>query len=174
MIRFAYIIKPPQFLNRVIVGVMKYFRMMEFEYTSELKVGAEILRRDAFTMEGVNFELFPLIKMTSPKTHTSKSILEWPKNERVFTSVLLLLGFIPVDCHSFNFIGLEHDGFEEHSSTFMNKIWNHKRTIIDAGNRSLVVDKVSYQSRTPLIGSLMKPLYKFIFEHRHNRLRSKY
>ena len=148
--------------------------MIEFECTSELRVGAERLRRDAFTMEGVNFELFPIIKMTSPNNYSDKSILEWPKNERIFTSVLLLGCFIPIDCHSFKFVNIEKDGFEECSSTLMNRGWNHKRTIVDAGKTSLVIDKVSYQSRAPLIGALMKPVYTYIFEHRHKRLRSKY
>ena len=148
--------------------------MIEFDYTSELRVEADALRKDAFTMKGVNFELFPPIKMTSPKKYSEKSIIEWPKNVGVFKSVLLLGGFIPIDCHSFKFVELEQDRFEELSSTLMNKVWNHKRTITDSGKNCLVVDKVSYQSRTPLVGSLMKPIYRYIFEHRHRRLRSKY
>ncbi len=148
--------------------------MIEFEYSSELKIDAEILRKDAFTMKGVNFELFPLVKMTSPTHYSDKSILEWPKNQRVFTSILLLGGIVPIDYHDFTFVALELDGFEECSNTLMNKEWKHKRTIIDSGGASLVVDKVSYRSRVSFVGLLMKSIYKFIFKHRHKRLRRKH
>ena len=148
--------------------------MIEFEYSSELKVDAEILRRDAFTMKGVNFELFPLVKMTSTTRYSNTSILEWPKNQQVFTSILLLGGIVPIDYHNFTFVALESDGFEECSNTLMNKEWKHKRTIKDFGGNALVIDNVSYKSRIYFVGLLMKPIYKFIFKHRHKRLREKY
>ncbi len=148
--------------------------MIEFECSSEHNVDVEILRKNAFSMNGVNFELSPLVRMTSPRCYSDMSILEWPRNQHVFTSVLLLFSAIPVDYHKFIFVALEQDGFEERSSTLMNKEWFHKRTIIASGEASLVVDKVSYQSRLPFVGLLMKPLYKFIFERRHKRLGGKY
>ena len=148
--------------------------MIEFECSSEHNIDVETLGKNVFSMSGVNFELSPLVRMTSPRRYLDISILEWPKNQRVFTSVLLLGGLIPVDYHKFLFVALEPDGFEERSSTLMNKEWRHKRTVVASGGTSWVIDKVSYQPRSPFFGLLMKPIYKFIFEHRHKRLDGKY
>ncbi len=148
--------------------------MIEFECSSEHNVDVEMLRENTFSMSGVNFELSPLVRMTFPRRYSDMSILEWPKNQHVFTSVLLLFGVIPFDYHKFIFVALEKDGFEECSSTLMNKEWCHKRTIVASGGTSLVIDKVSYQPRLPFVGLLMKPIYKFTFERRHKRLDLKY
>lgn len=145
---------------------------MEFECLSEHNIDVEILRKNAFTMKGVNFELFPLVKMTSPKNYSGMSILKWPQNQHVFTSILLLGGIIPIDYHKFTFVALAQNGFEECSTTLLNKEWCHKRTIVDSDGISMVIDKVSYKPYVPFIGWLMKPVYKSIFEYRHKRLGS--
>lgn len=157
-----------------LLWVQERENMIEFECLSEHNVDVETLRKNAFSMSGVNFELSPLVRMTSPRRYSDMSILEWPKNQQVFTSVLLLFGVIPIDYHKFIFVALEQDGFEERSSTLMNKEWRHKRVIVASGGTSLVIDNVSYKPRLPFVGLLMKSIYKFIFEHRHKRLNGKY
>jgi hypothetical protein len=65
---------------------------------STLKLSADLLN-----MSGVNNELAPLFKMSVPETWYSKPIRERPVNEPIFTSKVLLLGFIRIDLHSFKF-----------------------------------------------------------------------
>lgn len=148
--------------------------MIEFQYSSELPVQAQVVREHTLNMKGVNFELAPLVKMTCPKRFYETSIINWPKNKHVFNSVLLLGGIIPIDIHRFFFTELKPTGFEEKSNTILNKVWHHKRLVVDSDDGCLVVDLVAYETRLPFIGELIKPIYEFIFEHRHKRLREKF
>lgn len=144
--------------------------MPNFQLSSTLKQDANTVRKNIFTMKGVNAELYPFIKMTAPNDYITKSILEWPKNEFLFNSVLLLGGVIPIDLHRFKFVALGQHGFEEDSCTLMNKRWNHKREIVTSRDGCVVTDRVSYEPRIALVGKLLKPVYQFIFKHRHKKL----
>ncbi|MBN2499276.1 MAG: hypothetical protein JXB38_00835 [Anaerolineales bacterium] len=148
--------------------------MPDFTIASKLSCSPDELAADVFTMQGVNFELAPFVRMTAPKEWAARPIAEWPTGEVLFTSVLLLSGFIPIDRHRFMLKATSASRFEEHSSSLLMKHWGHTREIRPAESHVDVIDALSFQTRIPLLGSLLLPVYKFVFSYRHRRLRKRY
>jgi hypothetical protein len=148
--------------------------MPSFEMETQLAVSSSELAHDTLNMSGVNYELGPLLKMSAPDLWQSKSITEWPTNQNIFSSNILLLGLIPIDRHFFNFKTVDSFGFKENSKSLMNSLWSHERLIKSAGSGSVIKDVIIYQSKLGIVGNLFMPIYKAIFKHRHNRLRAKY
>jgi hypothetical protein len=148
--------------------------MREFKITSELAIDPEAFW-SACSMKSVNWELAPLVRMTSPTEWQNRPICKWVGGRDLFRSWILLFGFFPVDRHSF---GLRETpqglGFRESSSSWMNEEWNHERTILPSGHGCTVVDHVAFASRIPLVDACLSPVYQLIFRHRHRRLRKKY
>lgn len=136
--------------------------------------GARELAAELLTMDGVNFELGPWLKMTAPPEWQARSFPEWPENQVLFSSKILLLGFIPFDSHWFKFESVGPRGFSEQSSNIMNRVWAHQRSITTTESGTLVRDEVRYQSKISFVGALFLPIYKLVFANRHRRLKSKY
>ena len=148
--------------------------MPSFEMETQLPVSSNELAHDTLKMSGVNYELGPLLKMSAPEIWQSKSITEWPTNQNLFSSNILLLGLIPIDRHFFNFNTIDSFGFKENSKSLMNSLWSHERLIKSVGSGSVIKDVIIYKSKLGILGNLFMPVYKAIFKHRHNRLRAKY
>jgi hypothetical protein len=145
-----------------------------FEMETQLAVSSSKLAHDTLNMSGVNYELGSLLKMSVPDIWQKKSVTEWPTNQNLFSSNILLLGLIPIDRHSFKFKTIHSCGFNETSKSLMNTLWSHERLIKSVGSGSAVKDVIVYKSRLGILGNLFMPVYKAIFKHRHNRLRAKY
>ena len=148
--------------------------MPKIEMEITLPVGATQLSNELLNMKGVNSELWPYLKMTAPNNWYEKSIKEWPINQYLFRSKVLLFGILPVDIHRFKFDSVSNTGFKESSVSLLNSLWCHERTVVSNGSNTSVKDAVYYQSRCGLLGVLIKPAYKLIFKHRHKRLTVKY
>ena len=149
-------------------------RRYSFEVSSELSA-----RPDEFwaraTLSGVNKELSPWVRMTAPPEWRSIPLLQWTLRKRLFNSWLLLFGIIPVDLHYFYMHNVTPNvGFEERSSSAMNKHWDHTRRIEPTPRGCVLTDRVEYESRLPFIGVLFLPIYKAIFVSRHRYLRRVY
>ena len=124
------------------------------------------------TMKGVNQELGPLVRMSAPSDWRDRPITDWPPKTPLFRSWILLFGFLPIDRHSFYFESIDPgSGFEEASSSWMNRIWCHSRTVEGNERYVTVTDSVEYEFRLPLVGLLFLPIYKMIFSIRHRYLR---
>ena len=145
-----------------------------FEITSTLKGDLKEISTHLLSMDGVNYELFPLVKMTAPPEWADKPLIYWPLKSDLFTSTILLFGLIPVDLHKFKLKEVHISGFNESSSSTWNKEWHHQRTISEQGSGCLVHDVVEYVPNVSLLGRTSMPVYKAIFRHRHRRLRTKY
>ena len=150
--------------------------MPKFEIETPLAVSPEQLSADLLNMAGVNNELYPLLKMTAPRQWIEKPIFQWPVNSTLFSSAILLFGFIPMDVHRFKFTSVNTMGFKESSSTLINSLWLHERSILSNGDGdgATIKDVVYYKSKLAVLGRLFKPVYKWIFIHRHKRLKLKY
>ena len=123
----------------------------------------------------VNWELAPIVKMTAPRHWQRSRIVDWEVGGELFKSWILLFGLLPVDRHAFRLRKAAFDrGFDECSSSWMNKAWNHRREIRERGGGCTVVDRVEVVSRVPLLLPLLFPIYRLIFRHRHGRLRKKF
>jgi hypothetical protein len=159
-------------VSRALAEVKEY--MPSFKTETQLAVSVNELAHDSLNMSGVNYELGPLLKMSAPDNWQSKPITDWPTNQNLFISTILLLGLIPIDRHYFNFKTIDSFGFNENSKSLMNKLWSHERKIKSNGSGSVITDVIIYKSKLGILGNLFMPIYKALFKHRHNRLRAKY
>ncbi|MDT8991924.1 hypothetical protein RQP54_13720 [Curvibacter sp. APW13] len=148
--------------------------MHTFTVSSELSIApSEFWAR--MSMSAVNAELLPLVRMTSPSEWQHCSLERWATGKVLFRSVVLFLGFLPVDVHSMR---LEHispgSGFLERSHSWANRLWQHERTTTATAKGCVVTDTVSVEGRVPLFTALLLPVYRLVFRHRHNRLKVRY
>ncbi len=148
--------------------------MPVLEIKSELDAEPDQIKADIFSMQGVNYELLPLVKMTVPRAWRKAPVNDWPRNVRIFTSVILLFGLLPADLHVFRLKDAWDNGFEEESKSLMNRKWNHRRTIERQGAGCVITDKVEFLPRLGIMGVVTKPIYAAVFRHRHGRLRARY
>ena len=125
-------------------------------------------------MEGVNYELMPVVRMTAPAKWLQAPIPEWSVDDYLFTSVIMLFGFIPLDLHRFGLLEVSWNGFSESSSSLVMKNWRHDRVIENLGTVVRVTDSVDFSPRLRALGPILSPLYRQVFKHRHRRLRRKY
>ncbi len=112
--------------------------------------------------------------MIVPEPWVSTPMIQWPLNKNVCRSLVLLFGFIPIDIHQFRFQKITESEFSERSITLTNKEWHHDRTLQQSAQGTKIIDVVSFESRLPFVGSLLQPIYKHIFLHRHKRLKQMY
>jgi hypothetical protein len=149
-------------------------RKHSFEVSSTLSVPAADFWAAA-TLGTVNSELAPWVRMTAPPEWMSCPLHQWRTGARLFKSWILLLGFLPVDLHFF-FLEtvMPGSGFEERSSSVMNRLWHHTRRVVPHPGGCRVSDRVEFESRLPLVGTLLLPVYRAIFASRHRYLRRTY
>jgi ligand-binding SRPBCC domain-containing protein len=146
------------------------------EQTSELNVAADALWAAATTVEGVNYELGPLLKMTVPRGAAELNIVTAPLNVPIGRSWLLLGGILPVD---YDHLTLTERGpglrFQERSTMASLKRWNHERTVVpDGEGRCRVTDRLEFEPRVPGTGRIAAAIVRFLFRHRHSRLARRY
>jgi hypothetical protein len=148
--------------------------MHEFTLQSDLAIGPDEFWA-ANTMKSVNWELSPIVRMTALKEWRSCPINQWEVGCLLFKSWILLFGIIPIDRHSFKLRRIyEGSGFLESSSSWVNKEWLHERRTTVRGSGCTITDHVTVVGRFPMLTNLLMPVYRFIFRHRHRRLRRNY
>jgi ligand-binding SRPBCC domain-containing protein len=86
----------------------------------------------------------------------------------------LLFGFIPIDIHHIHFKQLLENGFKESSNSILMKEWSHNRVIENLKQGCLLIDEISFSTRIPFLGAIIKPIYLLVFRHRHERLKMKF
>jgi ligand-binding SRPBCC domain-containing protein len=133
---------------------------------------AEVWER-IITPEGINDELMPLMRMTLPEGVTGLDVATIVLGEPLGRSWVLLFGFIPVDYDEICLTSIdEGKGFLEESKMFSQRYWRHERTLEpQADGGTLVTDRVAWEPRLRTPASWHRPMFRFIFRHRHKRLR---
>jgi len=129
------------------------------------------------TLEAVNEELRPWMRMTVPRELRGKTIDDVEPGRRLGRSWLLLLGVIPFD---YDDLGLAELGpgfrFLERSTMLSMRRWEHERTVQPAGADACVLtDRVAFELRRPLAivpgsDAAARALLRRVFAHRHRRL----
>ena len=148
--------------------------MPQFAVETSLAVDIDTLSMEQLNMVGVNYELGPVLKMSTPKQWREKPLAQWPEGETVFCSVILLFGILPVDLHWIQFKSVSQEGFSETSSSLTNRVWIHERRLVRAQHSTVVTDEIVYENRLGVLGKLLLPIYKIVFAHRHKRLAQKF
>lgn len=152
-----------------------------FEITSTLTAPAATVWEHAGSMAGVNYELMPLVRMTAPRRFRDLRIDDWITGDgtaraHIFTSLILLGGLLPYDLHFFGMESVEPGrGFAEDSTTLFMRSWRHARRVAPTGDATCTVtDVIACQPRLPFLAPIVQPIFRFVFAHRHRRLRAKF
>lgn len=147
-------------------------RRTEIAVTSELEASVEAVWAQAIDPEGINYELRPLMRMTVPKGAEDFGLDDLEPG-RIGRSWIFLFGLIPFDYDDLCIVRVEPGrGFLERSSMLSMRLWEHERTLTPlAEGRCRVEDRLAWEPRLPLPGALLRPLIRFLFQHRHKRLR---
>ena len=156
---------------------------LQFDFVSHLRSSAAKVWARASTMDGVNDELRPLIRMTTPHSAGDGGAirLDGPIE---FASWLLALRVLPFDRHCLRVerviaidegIGGEH-GFDERSSSLLQRHWVHHRRITPDPFQGgcIVTDHLEVAPRLRLARPFVRFVVPRLFEHRHRRLRKRH
>lgn len=145
-----------------------------FELSSTLAIPPSRFWNNA-TLADVNSELAPWVRMTAPQPWRTRPLREWPAGQTLFSSWILLFGILPIDRHTFFFQAIDPErGFDERSSSLTNLTWQHSRHVLAHKDGCIVTDRLNFECRIPLLGAMLLPIYKFIFQGRHRVLRRRY
>jgi ligand-binding SRPBCC domain-containing protein len=129
------------------------------------------------TVDGINDELRPWLRMTAPRSLRANGLAEVRVGERICRSWVLLLGVLPIDYDDITLERLDPpNGFLERSTMLSQKAWQHERTIEPGpdGGGCILTDRISYEPRVAVPDAILRGLYAAIFAHRHRRLRRRF
>lgn len=141
-----------------------------FTVTSRVAAPVDAVWAHASSMDGVNLELAPLVRMTVPAAARGRALSDVPLGDVAFTSTLLAFRLVPFDRHALRLVRVDAGrGFAERSTSLLHRRWDHDRTLVPDGGGTLVTDQVTF---APRVGSarLLAPLVRALFHHRHRRL----
>lgn len=142
-----------------------------FYVESEINSTREVLWLHVTQMKNVNDELFPFVYMTYPKNLGNIVFLTVPSRQVVFRSILLFLGFIPIDIHYLRLDEVKQDwSFHENSYSLQHHYWRHIRIISERNGKVFIKDELHFSPRISFLGNFLLSVYKVIFQHRHKRL----
>jgi ligand-binding SRPBCC domain-containing protein len=141
--------------------------------TSELDAPPGAVWARVASMQGINHELGPWMRMTSPRG-AELSADAVPLGRRWFRSWILLFGVLPFDYDDLCVDRLDPErGFLERSKMLSASRWEHERTLEALpGGATRVTDRVVFVPRIRATSGLHRALIAAIFRHRHRRLRS--
>jgi len=140
-------------------------------FTSTLPAPREAVWQWITSWAGIRRETMPFFAMTAPRGMRSIAEVRVVPGQRLFRSVLLFGGLLPLDILDLTVIELRPGhGFTERSPMLSMKRWQHRREILDApGGAVELVDTLSFEPR--LIRGLARWFVTRLFEHRHAVLR---
>lgn len=147
--------------------------MIWLRFESRLAAEPPEIWLHATHMSANSEELSPLMRMTIPHGFAGLSLRDAPCGSVLFRCWVLLLGVLPFDRYTMRIDKIWDYGFQEDSSSWLQRRWRHKRTLelVPAGTR--LVDELEITPRF-LPEGLVKLLVQLLFQHRHSWLRQRY
>jgi ligand-binding SRPBCC domain-containing protein len=139
---------------------------LAFRVSSRLAAAPGDVWERVASIEGVNAELAPWVRMTLPE---GAELRAGPLGR----SWILLAGLLPID---YDDVVLESyapgRGFRERSTLGSASAWWHDRTLLGLpGGGCRVVDEIRFTPRAAALGGLQAFLFEAMFRWRHHRLR---
>jgi ligand-binding SRPBCC domain-containing protein len=142
-----------------------------FEISTDLGAPAETVWRHVTTVDGINGELMPLMRMTVPRGLDGATLDDLTLGQRVGRSWVLLFGIIPVD---YDDLTITERGpgyrFFEQSKMLTQSHWTHERTVDPISGGSRVTDQLTWKGRVRPLGAIYRIVIPIVFGHRHRRL----
>lgn len=139
------------------------------EIATRLRAGADEVWAHASTVEGVNRELAPWVRMTVPRAAHGKQLADLEPGREAFASVLRLLGLVPFDLHHLTLERILERGFVEESWSWLQRRWRHERSIEPEADGCIVTDRITVEPRGAPAW-IVEPIVRRIFRARHERL----
>jgi ligand-binding SRPBCC domain-containing protein len=140
-----------------------------FRVSSRLAAAPEEVWARVTTPEGINDELWPVVRMTMPRGASVRL-------GSLGRSWILLAGVLPIDWDDIHVAELrEGRGFRERSRLGSARAWHHDRSL-DAlpGAGCRVVDEIGFDPRLRAVGGLQAFVLEAMFRWRHRRLRRRF
>jgi len=151
--------------------------MHSVEQSSALPAPAAEVWVRAVTVEGINDELRPILRMTMPRGLRGKTVDTVEVGLPLGRSWILLGRLIPIDYDDLCLAELEPGRrFLERSRTLSFSTWQHERVIESAAEGGCrVTDRLGFELKRPLdaipgSARLATAIVGFLFRHRHRRL----
>ncbi len=145
--------------------------MKSFEIESRIRLSRGEAWQHATSPEGVNAELWPILRMTFP-TSLSSLADDWQPGRPLCRSWILLFGVLPVEYDDVTFVEIDEGRrFLERSEMLTQKLWQHEREIVEIPTGVRIVDRVSFRSRVAFFEPIQLAIFRAIFRYRHDRLR---
>jgi ligand-binding SRPBCC domain-containing protein len=137
------------------------------------RASADRVWAHASTMEGVNEELRPWVRMSVLAAARGLRLADAPVGRVAFASVLLLFGFLPFDVHYRTLTRVHERGFDEDSWSRLQRRWCHQRRVTETNGGCVVTDQLTVVPRlAPAL--LVWPVVRWIFAARHRKLRARF
>ncbi len=149
-------------------------KVLRFERSTLIpRADADRVWSQATAWRGVNAELMPLVRMTHP---AGRERIDARAEREPFVSWILLFGLVPIERHRVQLDLFDAAGrrFHEHSSNWATRDWIHRRSVTAEGLGARVTDRCAFAARLPCLAPLIALAYRFVFQHRHRRLRAMY
>jgi hypothetical protein len=151
-------------------------RTRSLTFSSELDAPIDSVWEVVGTMQGVNAELGPWLRMTAPADTANLRIEEAPIGRPMFSSWVLLGGVLPIDRHHFKLDTVTRGrGFVEDSTSWSQRRWEHRRDLEPRGDSACtVIDCLTFTPRVSASGAVLERIIRLVFRHRHRRLRDRF
>ena len=145
---------------------------MVVERTTELPAPAREVWARVTSIDGVNHELRPWMRMTVPRGADGLSLEDVELNRPVGRSWVLALGVIPFDYDDVTLVergpGLR---FLERSPMGSMRLWQHERFVEPRGEAACTItDRLTFEPRIRAASRLARGIVERTFRHRHRRL----
>ena len=141
-------------------------------FESHLRAPPEDVWAWMVSVRGISRELWPILRMTTPRGLRTISDVHIQPGQRLFRSWLLGLGVLPLGYSDLTLLELTPgEGFVEESPMTSMRLWRHERRV-HAGQpgTSRLVDRLTFE---PVIAPrLAGRVVRRLFEHRHAVLRA--
>jgi ligand-binding SRPBCC domain-containing protein len=144
-----------------------------FEKTTPLRASPAEVWRHATSIEGINREMAPWLRMTAPAAARGLALDDAPDalGAALFTSLVLLGGVIPVERMQVTIAELEPGHrFVERSPMLTVRDWRHERIVEPHAAGCRVTDRVSFAPRLALAAPALRAAVGAFFAHRHRQL----
>jgi ligand-binding SRPBCC domain-containing protein len=142
--------------------------------TTEIPAPAASVWERVISVEGVNHELRPWMRMTVPRGARGISLQDVELGSPVGRSWVLLLGLVPFDYDDVTLVELDPGRrFLERSPMGSMRHWEHERIVEPRGEGACAVtDRLRFEPRIPAAARVAQAVVERVFAHRHRRLRS--
>jgi hypothetical protein len=148
----------------------------EIEVSSVVVADTDRVWSQVIHFQGINGELMPLLRMTSPRSWSDRTLEDVEPGQRLFRSWLLLFGVFPIDYDDICIVEVGPGyRFLERSQMMSSSTWEHERVVAEAAPGTCrIKDRVRFTPRWQPLGPVLRWFVPRLFAHRHRQLERRF